>query len=136
MAINYRDPRYQKEVLSATASPLANKTAAQEETTAEFVAQQENEKGKFARLGLEKKMFEGNLSLANERLKFQKDSFYDGLDNAEEATKLGMYGGLGTTLLAGYIGRQRQNTLEKEAAQRQKILDNLLSAYGNNEGAL
>ena len=143
MAINYRDPRYQKAALSATASPLANKLGAQEQVTAQFVTQQQQTANEFAQIGLQKRMHESSLALAEDRLKFQKDSFKTGLKNAKQATNLGILGGLGTTLYAGYIGRQRQQTLEMEAAKKQKVMDKLFAQiekqntwYDNTEGVL
>lgn len=134
MLTNYKDPRYQKKMLSAMANPLGNKLGIQQNITREWATDQTAWGNQLAQLGLQREIHDDEMKFANDRLKLQRYKFDTGMKNAKEASRLGMYGGLGTTLVAGLMGRQMRQDKEREYALRKKYYDRLSAEYG--EGVL
>jgi hypothetical protein len=133
MAYNYKDPRFQRAILTANRDPRKTGIGESERVTSNFVNQQQGVANQLAQLGLNKKAFASNMSLSKKRLKFRQDATKQGIQDAKSANKLGILGGLGTTLLAGSIGRQRRKVLEAETAQRLAILERMEAKYGGEE---
>jgi hypothetical protein len=130
MAYNYKDPRFQRAILTANRDPRSTGIGESQRVTANFVGQQQGVANQLAQLGLNKKVFANNMSLAKQRMKFRQNSTKQGIQDAKSASKLGILGGLGTTLLAGSIGRQRRKVLEAETAQRLAMLERIEAKYG------
>lgn len=136
MAINYKNPIFQKKILSGMADPHTNKLGVQKNITEAWATDQTAWQSNLARLGLQKEIHESNLKHSYDRLAFQKDQFNIGMKNAKEAAKLSMYGGVGNALVAGMFGRQKRKDMERQYKMQLRIAENLENKYGlgNTEG--
>lgn len=107
MAINYRDPRFQEALLAAGSRPTATQGQINA-VTSNFVGQQQGVLNRFSELATNKRRFDSNLRLAQDKLAFEKKMHKQGLKDARDAQRLGIIGGLGTSLVAGVIGMDRR----------------------------
>jgi hypothetical protein len=130
MAINYRDPRFQRALLSAHSDPIGTGIGAQKEITSKFVDQQQGVLTAFRNLQNNKMQFEANMRLANKRLDWRDKMFKKQLSQAKAESNLGIIGGLGTSLIAGLIGRDRRIKTEALAAKKEQQLDSLIKIMG------
>lgn len=133
MAINYRDPRFQEAMLAAGSRPTANVPGAAAGITSAFAGQQQGVLTRFSELATNKRRFDSNLQLANKRLAFQQKMHKQGLKDARDASNLGIIGGLGTSLVAGMIGRDRRIKTEKAADKQNKYYESLLGQFGGSK---
>jgi hypothetical protein len=140
MAINFRDPRYQRAQLTNLSRPpqvgSGSPSGRDDATITAFVGQQEEVAQRFSDIGLRDKMFKTRMSLARKEWQFRKRAFSQGLKDAKDANKMGMIGGLGTMLLAGAMGRQRRKTLEAETALRNRHTERLISLQEQHQNRL
>jgi hypothetical protein len=118
MAINYRDPRFQEALLSAGSRPTANVPGVAAGITSAFAGQQQGVLTRFSELATNKRRFDSNLRLAQKRLAFEKTMSKQSLKDARDASNLGIISGLGTSIIAGLIGRDRR-IKTAEAAKEQ-----------------
>lgn len=115
-AINYKDPRFQRAMLKAHADPTSNKLAAQQGLTSAFATQQLGVQNQFAELAQNKKQFNQRMHFARKGQRLQSNIFKRQLSDARSANRIGLIGGVGTSMIAGLIGRDRRNKLKTEAA--------------------
>jgi len=112
MPINYRDPRYQNAVLAGNADPRSNPSGVQANITANWAAQQQGVLNNFKNLAISEKNFNSRLNLAERGLRFDANMFKRRLNNAQDASRQGAVLGLGTSLIAGLIGRDNREKAE------------------------
>lgn len=137
MAINYRDPRYQRAMLKAGANPLANIPAAASSITGQFAAQQQGIQNKLSQLFTAKRGFESSMKLARgrqeiaeDKMDWQKKQFAQGLKDARQEMNRGIMLGLGTAGLSVLEGRRRAKLIEQDTALKRKLYEKLLKEYG------
>lgn len=128
MAINYRDPRYQEAVLAAHGRPGTNIPGAMQAITSAFAEQQQGVQNRFSRLFTNRRRFNANLRLANKKLSFRKKMHEQALKDARDASNLGIISGLGTSLIAGLIGRQRRKKTEAAATEQRAFNEGILKS--------
>src|SRR5210317_2008982 len=92
MATNYRDPRYQKALLSAAANPLAKQRDFDDITYAHASREQQTH-NQFMNLETQKRDFKssmglarGRLGLAKNQLRFEKKAFAQSLHDKRQDT--------------------------------------------------
>lgn len=122
MAINYRDPRFQGALLSAASRPTANVPGAAAGITSAFAGQQQQVLTKFSELGTQRRRFDANLKIAQDKLAFERKLHKQSLKDARDASNLGIISGLGTSVIAGLMGRSRRKKTEA-AAERQSAFN-------------
>jgi len=120
-AINYKDPRFQKAMLQAHANPIKNAAGISEQLTGAFTTQQLGVQSQFNTIARNKDRFESGMKFANKRLRSQKNIFRRELSDARSANKIGLYGGVGTSMVAALIGMSNKKKLESEAASLRKF---------------
>jgi len=125
--INYRDPRYQTAVLRAQANPISNKMAAQKEITGQFANQQLGVLSQFQGLADQKERFNRGMKFAQKQADWQKHSFKKNLKVAKAEQKLGLIGGVGTSLVATLIGMDRRKKLQAQAESDRTFQRKILS---------
>jgi hypothetical protein len=134
--INYDDPAFQRTLAERTARKKGGVEAAQYAGLYHAFTQKELQTQlQFMRLGEAKKMAEANLDIADRRLdmreqelNFNRDitgrrfSMQEGiLEDQEEDLMLGTALGLGTSLVAGIMGKQRADAARADAEIQSKI---------------
>ncbi len=117
MAINYRDPRFQEALLAAGSRPRATQGQINR-VTSDFVTQQQGVLNRFSALATNKRRFDANLRLAQDKLAFEKKVHKQSLKDARDASRLGIISGLGTSLVAGLIGMDRRRKTERAAGEQ------------------
>lgn len=124
MAINYRDPRFQRAMLSANADPRMNSRGIQQDITGKFAAQQQDVLNKFNALAIDQQRFDNSMSLRRRAYRYSNNMFKRRLNDAQAASNQGIVLGLGTSLIAGLIGRDRRLKEEALGLQNQTALIN------------
>jgi hypothetical protein len=131
MAINYRDPRFQEAMLAAHGRPTTNIPGAMAGITSQFAGQQQGVLTSFQNLTTNKRAFDSNLRLANQRMAWQMKHHKQSLKDARDASNLGIISGLGTSLVAGLIGRDRRIKTDKAAKEQSAFNRKLLLSLGS-----
>lgn len=120
--INFNDARFQEALLKRRAS---SPTKAINTGFAEHEAWAANQAGlgvQFQNLATKKRMDEHNLMANRARFDLQKRAFNQSIKDRREDLTLGIFTGLGTTLLAGYQARQRQKRVDSLTASMEAWL--------------
>lgn len=113
MAINYKDPRFQRQLLQAQAHKGRKALVDTEAITGKFAAQQQEVHNAFQRMGIRRMIAEENLRLDELGLAFSKKNFKAAMSNKEDELKFGLIGGLGTGIFAALEGRRRRKQNEE-----------------------
>jgi len=119
--INYRDPRFQKAMLRAHGDPTKNATGISEQLTSGFASQQLGVQNQFNQLKAQKDRFDSGMKFRNKQLKTRRNIFKRELSDAKSANKIGLYGGVGTTMVASLIGMSNRKKLLAEASDLKKF---------------
>jgi hypothetical protein len=138
--INYDDPQFQK-LLAERAARRGGGVEAEKYAGLYHAFTQKELKTQleFMRLGEAKKMTEANLDLANRRLDLREQNINfnkslaqrkfgfaeDILEDQEDDLMLGTALGLGTSLVAGIMGKQRADAAKADAEMQRKINNKL-----------
>lgn len=140
MAINYRDPRFQEALLAAGSRPRANVPGAAAQVTSAFAGQQQGILTRFSELATNKRRFDSNLRLAQNRQAFEMRMHKQSLKDARDASNLGIISGLGTSVVAGLMGRHRRIKSQEAAAEQsafnRKVLESQQAHNKKLEGIL
>jgi hypothetical protein len=136
MAINYRDPRFQGAMLSAQSRPTVNMVGAAQGITSAFAGQQQGVLTRFSELATNKRRFDSNLRLAQDKLAFERKFHKQSLKDARDASNLGIISGLGTSLVAGAIGRDRRIKSEKAATEQTAFNRSILTSQQKHRETL
>jgi hypothetical protein len=115
MAINYQDPRFQRQLLEAQAKKGTGAMIDTAGITAEFAGQQQAVHNQFAQMGLRKYLFEQELKLDESKLAFNRKMFDQELAAKGDELFFGLVGGLGTSVVAALEGRRRRIEKQKTA---------------------
>jgi hypothetical protein len=115
MAINFKDPRFQKQLLAANANRGNKALFSTADITKEWVDNQMRLSLQMERMGLRKYLAERDLKLDEQRLAFQQDVFKTQMKMKEDELFYGLVGGLGTSVFAALEGRRRRKEKEKTA---------------------
>jgi len=127
MAINYRDPRFQRAMLRTAASNPYKAVQDYGGLTSNFVTNQMGTQMEFNRLGEAKRQHKENLAFANKQLRQNVRMFNKQDRLARDDLYMGAIGGLATSGLAGYLGRERRLDEAKLAAANREFLENQMA---------
>ena len=125
LQINFKDPRYQRELLAAGQNPLATQGQIAG-ITSRFTQQQMGEKLAFGQLGLQRGMHRDKMQFAKKQLKYQKKAFNKRYDSESDSLLLTSLVGAGTGIYSAMEGNRRAELTRQASNKRQSTMDEIL----------
>lgn len=132
LAINFKDPRYQKAVLKAGAYANANTQGLVSDITSRFVGQQMDFKMGMRRVAQSERHHQDRIDFSRKVLKDKRKMFRKEMNIAQKQSDFATIFGLGTGLYSAIEGNRRRRETDKLTAENrawrrrmeQRSLDN------------
>lgn len=119
MATNFRDPRFQRALLTAGSAPRGRQRGLVRKITGEFTDQQTRKDLAFRDMFDRKRSFEANLGLRKRQLAHDDRMFEKNLRSENRGIMITTAAGIGTGILSHLQGKRRA-ILQREDAEEQR----------------